>query len=103
MDGIGSFAVEPTPLNWRHASSSLSTRDWLLLLSETPLHPATIHLQLFGSVDQQSSIDAQVDNLKASTAPAIILGPLSSPDLDQLVFLEKVNPGTIATDVEILF
>jgi hypothetical protein len=58
---------------------------------------------LLGSIDQQSSVNAKVDDLKASTPDAAILGLLSSPDLDQLLFLEEVDSGTISTDVEVLF
>lgn len=86
-----------------------------LFLSEPALHPASVHLQLLGSVDQEPAVDAQIFYFKQRSwgisglygcfiVPSLRVGQrLAFPNLDKLVRFEKVNARAIAPDVKVLF
>lgn len=92
-----------------------------LFLSKPTLHPAAIHFELLGAVDEQSSIYTKVFYFKdcrkwcrGSVGISISISSLglwlfelcrerlTGPDVSELFLLEKVHPGSVTADVEVL-
>ena len=98
----------------------LSPRKGEKGFSEPPLHPATIHLELFSAVHQHPPIDAEFQDIKLGTILDLILllsryllqnfraflfafsSKPSPPNSPQLLLPKKVDPRPIPPDVKIL-
>lgn len=88
----------------------------VLLLNESTLEPASVHLQLLGPVDQHTSIDTKLLNAKEGllfrlfsleTLRLLLLllmvVVLARPNRRQLVLVEKVHTRAITTNVKVFF
>lgn len=94
----------------RQDSASRQNVVNFLFLYESSLEPAPIHLQTASPVHEHASIEAELLHLErrllhgriSSLGVGLVSKLVASPNGRQLVLLEEVDPGTIATYVEVL-